>query len=239
LLLADRVHVALVELSDGSPVYTGCDESGVPLRGHTHAYILSESNCALGRGQEGEITHITVYAPAGFGLVERTALEDLIEIRGSGLLVQLRRQGIGCPEDFGGLDVERGKSPLLARSRIWVSRTPFMPTRHPKVTRAGVPKVDETGLQIGSPEHELRRLLRLAGFPEPVAVEPVAGTSLGGREVSWQEFRRHREKGQRRRAADGRGYGYRVEFAEKVRGPINIGYGAHFGMGGFEPAEIE
>lgn len=44
ILLAERVHAALVELSDGSSVFTGCDESGRPLQGHAHAYILSESN---------------------------------------------------------------------------------------------------------------------------------------------------------------------------------------------------
>jgi CRISPR-associated protein Csb2 len=234
LPLAERVHAALVELSDGSSVFTGCGEFGVPLKGHAHAFILSESNLALGRGQSGEITHITIYAPAGFGLVERAALEDLRGVRKAGLQVQLSLLGLGKPEDFGGLNVGRGESPLLAESRTWVSRTPFVPTRHPKVTRAGVPKVDASGLQIGSPEHELRRLLRLAGFPEPMAVEPVAGTTLGRREVPWRDFLRQRSGGEGRRAADGRGYGFRIEFAEAVRGPMAAGYGAHFGMGGFE-----
>jgi CRISPR-associated protein Csb2 len=234
ILLAERVHAALVELSDGSSVFTGCDESGVPLKGHAHAHILSESNCALGRGRGGEITHITIYAPAGFGLVERAALEDIREVWGSGLQVPLNLMGMGRPEDFGGLNVGRGESLLMAEATTWVSRTPFVPTRHPKVTRAGVPKVDATGLQIGCPEHELRRLLWLAGFPEPVLVEPVAGTTLGGREVSWREFQRRREKGEGSRAADGRGYGFRVEFAEAVRGPVAVGYASHFGMGGFQ-----
>lgn len=237
ILLAERIHAALVELSDGSSVFTGCDESGRPLKGNAHAYILSESNCALGRGQGGEITHITTCAPAGFGLVERAALEELKEVYGSGLQVYLNLLGMGLPEDFGGLNIERGESPLLAESRIWVSRTPFVPTRHPKITRAGVPKVDESGLQIGSPEHELRRLLQLAGFPEPAAVEPVAGTRLGGREVPWRDFLRQRSGRKGRRAADGRGYGFRIEFAEAVRGPVAVGYAAHFGMGGFEAEE--
>ncbi len=234
ILLAERIHAALVELSDGSSVFTGCDGSGVPLKGHIHACILSESNLALGRGQGGEITHITIYAPAGFGLVEREALEVLREVYGSGLQVQVNLLGMGRPEDFGGSDIERGESPLLAEGRIWVSRTPFIPTRHTKVTRAGVPKVDESGLQIGSPEHELRRLLRLAGFPEPAAIEPVAGALLGGREVAWRDFLRQRSGGEGRRAADGRGYGFRIEFAEAVRGPVAVGYASHFGMGEFE-----
>lgn len=36
----------------------------------------------------------------------------------------------------------------------------------------GRAKVDATGFQIGSPEHELLRLLELAGFPEPEVMEP-------------------------------------------------------------------
>lgn len=54
ILLAERMHAALGELSDGSSIFTGCDEYGRPLKGHAHAYILSESNLALGRGRNGE-----------------------------------------------------------------------------------------------------------------------------------------------------------------------------------------
>jgi hypothetical protein len=64
-------------------------------------------------------------------------------------------------------------------------------------------------------------------------VEPVAGTCLPGREVAWREFLCRREKGEGRRAADGRGYGFRVVFSAAVRRPVAMGYGAHFGMGGF------
>ncbi|NPV63075.1 MAG: type I-U CRISPR-associated protein Cas5/Cas6 [Methanotrichaceae archaeon] len=234
LSLAERAHAALVELSDGSSVFTGCDDSKMPLKGHTHAFIFSESNQASGRGQNGEITHLTIYAPAGFDQRDRSALEGLWEIRGSGIQVALVLQGVGRPEDFGGANVVRGQSPLLAESRTWVSRTPFVSTRHPKVTRAGVPKRDESGLQIGSPEHELRRLLRLSGYPEPVAAKPVSVTALGGREVPWQEFCCRRTSGQGRRSAYDRGYGFRIEFPEAVRGPVAVGYGVHFGMGGFE-----
>jgi hypothetical protein len=63
------------------------------------------------------------------------------------------------------------------------ARAPFPPTR--KRTRARVGAEGEGGLQIGCPEHVLRRLLEQAGFPRPEAVEPVAGTSLGGRSIPW------------------------------------------------------
>jgi len=236
ILLAERIHVALVELSNGSSIFTGCDESGKPLKGHAHAYILSESNLALGRGHNGEITHVTVYAPAGFGPVERDALENLREIHG--LEVQLTLISIGSPGDIGGLNVSRGESPMLAEARKWVSRTPFLPTRHPKATRAGVPKRDERGLQIGSPEHELRRLLRLDGFPEPLAVEPIYFTELAGCGIGWASFQRARSSGEGRRAGSA-GYGFRIEFPEAVRGTVAVGYGAHFGMGGFRVVEVD
>jgi len=233
--LAERMHVALVSRSNGSPVFTGCDESGKPLQGHRHAHILCESLQALGRGEHGEITNITIFAAMGFGHQERQALEGFSEVCGNGEeAVRLVLLGIGMREDFGGLDLTRGQCPLLAESKSWVSRTPFVPTRHPKVTRAGVPKRDSSGLQIGSPEHELKRLLVLSGFPEAVAVERVASTRLGGREVAWESFQCRRSTGEGRRAAYDRGYGFRIVFPEAVQGPVAVGYGAHFGMGGFE-----
>jgi len=234
LPLAERVHLALVQLSDGSSVFTGCDSSHKPLQGHRHAHIFCESNDCLGRGSQGEITHVTVYAPMGFETLEENALQGLKAIYcGSEPSVQLSLQGIGQPEDFGGLDPYRGQCPLLAKARCWVSRTPFIPTRHPKVTRAGAIKRDATGLQIGSPEHELRRLLKLGGFPEPVLVESVNGTWLGEQEVAWASFVCKRSNGEGRRAAYDRGYGFRIGFSEDVLGPVAVGYASHFGVGGF------
>jgi CRISPR-associated protein Csb2 len=238
IILAERVHAALVSLSGGSPVFTGYNEQGKPVEGHGHAHVFCESNLGLGKATGGEITHITIYASMGFSSVDKQALEDLREIwGGDDPVVHLLLQGLGRREDFGGLDPERGQSPLLAKSRTWVSRTPFLPTRHHKVTRAGVPKVDATGLQIGSSEHDLLRLLDLSGLPAPEAVESVPCTSLGGRETPWASFACRRSNGEGRRSAYGIGYGFRIEFAEPVQGPVAVGYASHFGMGGFETVE--
>jgi len=234
LSIAERIHSALVSLSSASLVFTGCNSSGRPLLGHRHAYILCESNEANGRGGSGEITDITVFAPVGFGDKEIEALSCLSEIWGMGFeTIALTLQGIGHVDDIGSIDLDNGSSPLFAKVKTWVSRTPFVPTRHPKVTRAGAPKVDAMGLQIGGPEHELRRLLMLAGFPAPQSLEPVAGTKLGGRTVFWDSFKLARGCGGGRRAAYGRGYGFRIRFPVALRGPVALGYGAHFGMGGF------
>jgi CRISPR-associated protein Csb2 len=225
LFLAERVHLALVDLSNGSSIFTGCDDSRKPLHGHGHAHIFCE--CDPRRDGKGEITSVIVYSRLGFGPQEREALQSLGRVWGpGGLEVELELQKMGGREEFAGCA-------LLGENRNWVSHTPFLPTRHPKRTRAGALKVDDTGLQIGSPEHELRRLLRLAGFPNPVDVEPVAGTRLGGQDIPWHAFLRRREKGLGKPAANGAGYGFRIQFPEPVQGPVAVGYGAHFGMGGF------
>ncbi len=180
LLLAERIHLALVELSNGSSVFTGCDSSHRPLKGHEHAYIFCESNLGLGRGNEGEITHVTVSSSTGFSSHDQKALQKLEHVYGGSVPdVHLSLLGMGQPEDFGGTDLELGRCSLLAKSRTWISRLPFVPTRHPKITRAGAAKRDATGLQIDSPEHELRRLLKLGGFPVPAMVERVPCTQSG------------------------------------------------------------
>jgi len=148
--------------------------------------------------------------------------------------IQLVLLGLGKPEDFGGTDVMKGESPILSRSRTWTSRTPFIPTRHPKTTRAGVPKRNDKGLQIGSPEHDIYRLLKENGFPEPMRVTTKGLTDLGGHKTRWLEFRKERKKGSGKRGTN-LGYGFKLEFAEEVQGPIALGYGAHFGMGLFIP----
>jgi hypothetical protein len=82
--------------------------------------------------------------------------------------------------------------------------------------------------QIGSPEHELFRLLGLAGLPEPAAVKPVAGTMLGGREVAWREFLRRRSGGQ----AEWAGYGFGSSFLRRWQGRWRWGEKAISGWAG-------
>ena len=100
IILAGTVHRALVELSDGSQVFTGCDSSHRPLQGHAHAHIFCESNPGLVRGGLGEITNITVFAPMGFDLMEQEALQRLKEVYiDCESSIQLVLQGLGGPEN--------------------------------------------------------------------------------------------------------------------------------------------
>ncbi|MDD4651661.1 MAG: type I-U CRISPR-associated protein Csb2 [Methanothrix sp.] len=241
LPLAELIHLALVKLSNGSFVFTGCDSSHIPLKGHKHAYILCESNQSQGKGSQGDITHVTIFSSSGFNSHNQDVLQNLKHIYSANIPdIQLSLMRLGHSRDFGGTDLDSGQCPLLAKSRTWISRMPFIPVRHPKVTRAGVPKLDGRGLQIDSPEHELRRLLRLDGFPEPSAVESVPCTSLGGHNAYWSSFQTLREKDNEQENAVRRvGYGFRIQFSEPVQGPMALGYAAHLGMGSFVAAADE
>ncbi len=244
--VADRLRKGLLSRAGKVSVFTGRDAEGKPRSGHDHAFFLPEAN-----GNDGRITHVTVVADMGFEGNALRALHRLERVWGhGGHDLQTVLIGVGSPDSFAGLDLDAGQCPLLVESKVWVSRTPFVPTRHAKVTRSGTPKLDSRGLQIGSPEHDLERLLtelletraaRRGGStrleareaPLPVRIEPLGGTHLGGKAVRWSAFRMQREGGGRR--ASGAGYGFRVEFAEPVRGPIGVGFGAHFGLGLFVP----
>jgi CRISPR-associated protein Csb2 len=178
------------------------------------------------------VTELMVHCPQGFGPEERAALESLKEVWGyGGYDVQLRLHGLGGPDDL-----MSGKDNIFSSSSTWESVTPFIPTRHAKATRTGVPKLDENGLQIGSPEHDLIRLIELEGLSRPISVELLPNIDFGGRKVRWGQFRRERRTGEGRKGEDV-GLGYRVVFPEPVKGPLSVGFGCHFGMGLFRPVE--
>ena len=96
IILADRVHAALVSLSDGASIFTGCDEQEKPLQGNKHSHVFCESNNGLGKGTDGETTHITIYAPMGFESEDQKALKYLNEVwSGDDIRVQLLLLGLG------------------------------------------------------------------------------------------------------------------------------------------------
>jgi CRISPR-associated protein Csb2 len=236
---AEKIRDALMAWSDGAPVFSGRDETGTILEGHQHAFILPEAN-----GRDGRITHVTIFAPMGFDASARRALEGVRRVwqRRSPDL-QLVLVGIGNPSNFAGRWGERGECPLLCSSRVWVSRTPFVPTRHVKQTKSGRPKLDGCGRIIGSSGHDAVRLLcellaappwRLVIDPAEVELEPLPHTILGGKRTSWLAFATERGKGGGRRGPSS-AHGFRLKLPREVQGPIALGYGAHFGLGLFEP----
>lgn len=225
---AEKLHQTLVKYSDGISVFTGHDENGVRLNGHLHAHIFPESH-----DNRGRITHFTVYAPMGFDDQARRALERVRKLWGKkGNDLQLVLIGIGQPADFAGINTLAGACPLFTTSRVWRSRTPFISTRHVRRSRNGKPQRDAFGRVVGSPEHDLLRLLNLQGL-NPIEVREIEGTPLGNI-ARWLEFRTSRKRGSDQRART-LAKGYEIVFKEPVAGPIAVGYGAHLGLGQFQP----
>ncbi|MBN2508124.1 MAG: type I-U CRISPR-associated protein Cas5/Cas6 [Verrucomicrobia bacterium] len=222
--VAERIHQSLVRFSDQDPVFTG-NAGGQPLQGHQHAFVFCEAN-----GPRDAITHVTVFAPMGFDAAARRALEVLTQhgVWGHGAHdLQLVLLGLG---DGGTFD----DCPLFGPARIWRSLTPFVATRHPKTHRDGRPKLDADGWPVGSPAHDLRRLLAQAGQPLPDKVEPLDTIPLGSRRLRPLEFQADRFHGEGRRGSQP-GVAFKVTFAKPVTGPLAFGYGAHFGLGLFVP----
>jgi CRISPR-associated protein Csb2 len=228
--VSERIHQTLVKVSDNAPVFTGLDDQGNPLRGHRHAHIFCEST-----SHRASISRITIFAPAGFDTKARASLDRLRKVWGhGGHDLQLILLGVGGPDDFAGRDVSRDQCPLFIEAAEWRSLTPFVPTRHPKTHRDGRPKLDEGGLQVGSPEHDLLRLIREAGLPEPTSLRNLRMGLVGKIPVRWIAFQRQRKYGNGGQAGQ-MGYGFQIKFPKPVRGPLAFGYACHFGLGLFVP----
>ena len=88
---------------------------------------------------------------------------------------------------------------------------------------------------MGSPEHDLRRLIVERGdLPAPVKIERRRTVEIFGRSLRCIQFQRERKHGNGRRG-DALGYSFRIVFRKPVSGPLAFGYGAHFGLGLFVP----
>jgi CRISPR-associated protein Csb2 len=200
------------------------------MTGHRHAHIFCESS----GGHRKAITHVTVYAPMGFDAVTRATLKRLRSVWGhGGHDLQLVLLGIGEPGEF----VGAGSCLLFSEASAWQSLTPFVPTRHPKNRRAGRPKLDADGWHIGSPEHDLRRLILERGdFPAPLKIERRRTIEVSGHSLRCVQFQRQRKHGDGLRG-DWLGYSFRIVFPKSVTGPLAFGYGAHFGLGLLVPVQ--
>ncbi|MCP5525496.1 MAG: type I-U CRISPR-associated protein Cas5/Cas6 [Verrucomicrobiales bacterium] len=223
LSLGERLHVALCSRSNASPVFSG-RHAGQPLKEHEHAFHLPECD------HRGLLVRITVFARMGFDCAAVQALRSLRETwsrRSPGMKLILL--GIGPAADFGCVSA-------LGESREWLSLTPFVPVRHIQRSRTGKPRVDAgSGMIRGSPEHDLRRLLLDNGFPTPANIEPLDALQLEGRRIRWANFQRERRSGKGAAITTRSGFGFRLRFDQAVRGPLALGYGAHFGLGLFVP----
>ncbi|MDO8538841.1 MAG: type I-U CRISPR-associated protein Csb2 [Opitutaceae bacterium] len=231
LSLAERFHQALCKHLEGhgnSPALTGLDDHKAPLTGNNHVYFLPECDA------HGYVTHMTLHAPLGFDDTACRVFGRLRKVWGmEGFDVKVVLLATGQPENFA------DASPYFKKSKVWTSLTPYVPVRHPKATRTGIPKMDaKKKVQIGSPEHDCWRLLETVAPTLLVSRVTTLGTRIkhGLRDIPCLDFQRQRRTGNGTRAGN-RGYALRIDFEEEVSLPFGFGYAAHFGLGLFVPVD--
>jgi CRISPR-associated protein Csb2 len=216
--LAERFRRLNVDESEtgprySSPVLSGKDREGLILSAQKHAYYLPTAE------DTRRITHVTLYAPSGFGPGEVAALASIRKLGSDSEPLSVQLVGMGKEQDF--------EIPAFAKATEWQSETPYLGPAH--VGLRGQGRYLRKAIR-----REWRRLS--AQVPQWQGVEllevseiPREETQLSGRSQAF-EFRRARSKyGESYRPAR---Y-FRLVFSKPIRGPLSLGYASHFGFGLF------
>lgn len=182
--------------------FTGHDENGAPAASghHEHLFFVADDEDGNGR-----IDRIAIVAPHRVDRAAsqetkllrhlRNALDGLAVVR-AGRIGVLRLTANGAPSKT---------DALFGYGRVWESRTPYRPTRHPRGPA-------EIRLAIA---RDLITESRRRGLPMPVVelLDVVVGPRGG---VAARA---------------------RLTFARRIKGPILLGAGSHFGAGVFASAD--
>lgn len=220
-----------------SAIFAGKNETSQPLSGHGHAYYLPTDEDG-----DGRLDHLTVIASAGFNSQELRALDLLKEIK---LRDEMRSRhplrvlllGLGRLDDYNCWP--------LRPSRIWVSATPFIATRHLK--KRGTKRDPEelwnnraVFLKAVFKEELARLLQRRPDLRDlsldAVGVQPLTDPNgvfrVGNlRPIQFRRFRQKADDDGGRRTSGS----FQITFPRPVKGPICLGHSSHFGMGLFVP----
>lgn len=216
-----------------SPVLSGKNERGRPLTGHRHAYYLPTDEDG-----DGRLDHLTVFACDGLASDERRVLDRLRQLN-TGRKGEERHPlrllllGMGALKEY--------RPGPLGESKVWVSATPYIATRHAK-TR-GRDRIDTACPQTRAAflAADLREQIRtvrpdIASLAEDVCIEPLFDYGAFKVADRWRpiQFKRFRSKpgddGGRRLAG-----AFRLTFTLVLNGPLVLGWSGHFGMGLFVP----
>lgn len=222
---AELLHRALVSvLGKGQavdcPEITGRDRHGRPLAGpHCHAHILP-----VDLDEDNHLDHVLIHAPMGLGGEAQRAIRGLRRTWTKGAVGELQLAMAGC----GDVEILRAiPAPLSKRmarllgpaggARTWLTLTPFVPPRFLKQRGAN------------TLEGQVQAELASRRLPPAAEVSVLQGSSEG---LALRHFVRRRQRGGGPPAVDV-GYELRLRFVEPVRGPLSLGYAAHFGLGMF------
>jgi CRISPR-associated protein Csb2 len=227
VLRRQQVEPTLADVAEHCPAITGKTPDGLPLVGHRHAFYLPTDE-----DDDGHLDHITVLAEQGFTGEEVRALDRLHDMRlGEGEPLGLLLVGLGRADNL--------RAPVFASSKTWVSATPFVVTRYPKLRGQKRDRPED----LATPQAFVRRVLhqeldrlreRRPDLPAVVDIVPLDGISRRRLQpIQFQRFRRKRDDDGGRRPSGV----FRIIFAEPVQGPICLGHSCHFGLGLFVPEQ--
>ncbi len=192
-------------------LFSGRDQSGNPLKGHKHIFILP-----LDLNYDGVLDHVLIESKKTFNPDEFKTLNSFRTLwQRNGEKIRF------IPLQFGMRDKIEFPLNVNRHGRVFLSETPVVLTRHYRKGRG-----DITSWIKSEIKHEALD----QGLPEPISISFVPNLERNGRKLNWIEFRRSRN-----RFPEQIGYGFRIEFDEDLKGPISIGYGAHYGLGLFMP----
>lgn len=210
---------------------SGRDSEGKPLgKSHVHISYLSIPDTA-----KLSLSHIILYSPAGFDSESQM------------MIMLFKKFWFEYNRDYpvtllGLLDKVSASALLYNRPDVfsasdeWVSLTPFLLNRHLHLRKSRMKDPTLKQIEIENAlEQEVRKELNLRCFPEPLSVTLLRGNgiSFGGQFVYWDDFKRTRLK-KNTDHDHPKGFGFRILFTEPVEGPLNLGYGCHFGLGLFQ-----
>jgi CRISPR-associated protein Csb2 len=202
-----------------------CELSGHEMNSpnhHAHAFWLSDPN------ERGEIGHVLVHAPGGFGSETMRVLTALQQIkRDEGEPLRLMLEGVGTASLFDRV------TPLIGRSAVWRSVTPYLHPWHLKKPEMRTPQATAAAI-LG----QLRRewCARGSGLPDIVAIGELSSIQHGGRTLRPLHFHRFRRK-HGLVQPDTLGRLIELRFAQPIQGPVALGYACHFGLGQFVPLD--
>ena len=183
-----------------------------PSRGetpHRHAYWLP---CDL--DLDGRLDHLAVHVPGGLCADGAALLDQLTGLH-------LDRHG---PLPLMPVTTDRAIAAIAGPARLWVSAVPFI---------GALNQMRENGRQRPGLDalSQLRTELGRLGRPMPkveIAPLPAPQSRIDG-------FLRGPRATTRRPAEPATGY-FALAFSEPFNGPLAAGFGAHFGLGRFQPS---
>jgi len=204
-----------------SATFSGKDQEGNALKDHMHAMYLPTYET-----QKEEIDHITVMSAKGFDKDELDSLLSLKRLYGYNRpSISVLFQACGDITDFSDI-------PMLDKSKNWISSTPLILTRHTKIRGKGHDR-----RMVDSPEDQIRNEIRERYGDEYASklesVKRLEEDKINSTNVRLADFFRWRRHGS---VGDGRTHSICLKFKEPVKGPITLGYAAHFGLGMFIPS---